>query len=62
MDTIKMLMLLSTGFLFSSSGCDRERNERSDDKLTLEKVDYNGHELRIDGYYYRYNYVDVSSG
>jgi len=52
MDKIKMLMLLSTCLMLSSSSCDRERDESLDDKLTLEKIDYNGNELRIDGYYY----------
>jgi hypothetical protein len=53
MDKIKMLMLLSTGFILSSSSCDKERNESSDDKLSLERIDYNGNELIIDGYYYK---------
>ena len=51
-------MLLSTGFILSSSSCDSKRNENLDDKLSLERVYYNGNELRIDGYYRRYNYVD----
>jgi hypothetical protein len=56
MNTIKMLTLLSTGFILSSSSCDKERNESSDDKLSLEKINYKGNELRIDGYYYQ-NYI-----
>ncbi|MDR1153883.1 MAG: hypothetical protein LBL04_04160 [Bacteroidales bacterium] len=57
MDKIKMLTLLSAGFILSSSSCDRKWDESSDDRLTLEKIDYNGKELRIDGYYRRYDYA-----
>ena len=56
MDKIRMLMLLGAGFIFSSSGCNRERNESLDDKLTLERIAYNGNELRIGGYYYNNYY------
>ena len=58
MNKIKMLVLLIAGLILSSSSCDRERDESLDDKLSLEKIDYKGTELRIDGYYRRYNYVD----
>jgi len=51
MNKNKILMLLFTGFILSSSSCDRERDESLDDKLSLEKIDYNGNELRIDGYF-----------
>ncbi|MDR2914050.1 MAG: hypothetical protein LBV74_04345 [Tannerella sp.] len=58
MNKLKMLAMMSLNIILSSSGCDKERNESSDDKLTLEKVAYNGNELRIDGYYQYYVYVD----
>ena len=51
-------MLLSASFVLSSSSCEREKDESLDDKLSLERVDYNGNELRIDGYFCRYNYVN----
>ena len=35
------------------SSCEREKDESLDDKLSLERVDYSGNELRIDGYYYK---------
>ena len=49
-------MFLGVGFILSSSSCDRKMDESLDDKLSLERIDYNGKELRIDGYYFQ-NYV-----
>ncbi|MDR2039056.1 MAG: hypothetical protein LBQ60_14125 [Bacteroidales bacterium] len=53
MNTIKILAMLSLYSILTSSSCNKERNESSDDKLTLERADYNGNELRINGYYYK---------
>jgi len=47
-----IVLMLSLSF-----GC-YKRDESLDDKLTLERVDYLGSELRIDGYYYEYIYVN----
>ena len=58
MDKIKMIILLSMSYMISSLSCDKERNESLDDKIILKKVDYNGNELRIDGYFRRYNYFE----
>ncbi|MDR2916031.1 MAG: hypothetical protein LBV74_14600 [Tannerella sp.] len=57
MNKLKILVMITLNIILSSSGCDKERNESSDDRLVLEKMDYRGEELRIDGYYRRYNYV-----
>jgi hypothetical protein len=51
MNKIKILVMITLYTILSSSSCEGERNENLDDKLTLEKNDYNGNELRIDGYY-----------
>jgi len=42
--------MISLYILLSTSSC--ESYENSDDKLSLERIDYNGNELRINGYYY----------
>jgi len=47
MNTILKLLLLSTIVILVSC-----RGERWDDDLTLPQQDYNGNELRINGYYY----------
>ncbi|MDR2916032.1 MAG: hypothetical protein LBV74_14605 [Tannerella sp.] len=53
MNKLKIILVMtSLNIVLSSSGCDRERDESSDDRLTLEKVNYSGNKLRIDGYYY----------
>lgn len=52
MNNIKIFVMITLYVTLSSSSCGGERNEGLDDRLTLEKVDYKGNELRIDGYYY----------
>jgi len=47
---IKILVMISLSTLLSVSSCEKDKN--NDDKLSLERIDYNGNELRIDGYYY----------
>ena len=51
MDNRKIYVLISISITLSISNCKWERDESLDDKLTLEKIDYIGNELRIDGYY-----------
>ncbi|MDR2914049.1 MAG: hypothetical protein LBV74_04340 [Tannerella sp.] len=59
MNKIKILVMISLYTLLSSSSCGRDEN--NDDKLSLAKIAYNGNELRIDGYYCNYYYVDGKS-
>lgn len=57
MEKIKVLVIVNLYIILSASSCIRVRNESLDDKLMLEKINYKGNELRIDGYYCRFNYV-----
>lgn len=52
MNTFKIVLLACLVSLF---GCKKETKEEAaanDDKLTLQRTNYTGNELRINGYYY----------
>lgn len=48
-------MILFPAYMLTSSCCDKLL---SDDLLTIEKKEYNGTQLRIDGYYYHVSSID----
>jgi len=61
MEKIKTFFIVCIYIVISTYSCSRGKGESLDDRLTLKRSDYHGKELRINGYYCRYRYVNNNS-